>query len=238
MKYTQRYIPSRLIRRYKRFLADVQLDNGEVITVHTPNTGSMLGCAEPGFTAWIYDSDNPKRKYRWSWLLVENHEGVRIGINTALANDLVEEGIRGGVIAELQGYRQIRQEVKSTSGASRFDLFLVAGENQKDCYVEVKSVTAKAEDGLGIFPDAISARGTKHLLDLREMVAQGFRAVLLFCVQRDDISALRGAYEIDTRYAETLKEVSQNGVEIYAYVADLTPQEVKLVHSIPVVFPN
>lgn len=237
MIYRQPVKQATLIKRYKRFLADVRLDDGEELTVHTPNTGSMKGCAEPGFKAWIYDSQNEKRKYRWSWLLVENNEGVKIGINTGLANDLVEEAISNGTITELQGYETLKREVTSASGESRFDIFLQGHASLPDCYVEVKSVTAIGDDGLGIFPDAVSARGTRHLQDLQAMVARGFRAALVFCVQRDDVLTIRAAAEIDSLYAETLRTASQNGVEVYAYVADLTPQEVILNQSIPVKFP-
>ncbi|MDH5547245.1 MAG: DNA/RNA nuclease SfsA [Gammaproteobacteria bacterium] len=234
MKYTQPILTGTLIKRYKRFLADVRLDNGEVITVHTPNTGAMLGCAEPGFRVWLYDSENLERKYRYSWLLVENNEGIKIGINTAAANTLVEEGIREGVIKELQGYSQVQREVKSPTGVSRFDLFLQHHSHLPDCYIEVKSVTAKGEDGVGIFPDAVSARGKKHLEDLRAMVALGFRAVLVFCVQREDVEQVRAAIEIDPLYANTLETVRKHGVEVIAYCAKLSPNQLSLVRRIPV----
>lgn len=234
MKYTQIIHKTRLIKRYKRFLADVELENGDVMTVHTPNTGSMKGCAEPGFSAWIYDSESTTRKYRYSWLLVENNEGVKIGINTAGANTLVEEAINNGVIKELQGYASVRREVKSHSGESRFDFFLENHPDKADCFVEVKSVTARGEDGIGIFPDAVSARGKKHLDDLVVMVEKGLRAVLIFCVQRDDISRMRAAREIDPVYADALNRAKENGVEVYAYVAKLSPQEVVLHAPIPV----
>ena len=234
MKYSQTVKKGKLIKRYKRFLADVELENGEVVTVHTPNTGSMKGCAEPGFIVWIYESENPTRKYQYSWFLVENSEGVKIGINPAGANTLVEEAINNGVIRELQGYDSVKREVKSQSGESRFDLFLQNHPDRADCFVEVKSVTAKGDDGLGIFPDAISARGKKHLDDLVVMVDNGLRAALVFCVQRDDIVQMRAAREIDPVYADALDRAIEKGVEVYAYVARLSPQEVILHTLIPV----
>ena len=234
MKYKQNIIRGVLLRRYKRFLADVELEDGTVLTVHTPNTGAMLGCAEPGSKVWLYESDNPKRKYPWSWFLVENDQATKIGINTSVANRLVEEAINNGVITELQGYQKCRREVKSASGESRFDLFLEGHPQRPDCFVEVKSVTAVDGEGVAIFPDAVSTRGTKHLVDLQGMIKLGYRGCLVFCVQREDVHAIRAAVEIDPDYAAALHEAASHGVEILAYVADISPEKIELVRPLSV----
>ncbi len=225
-------IPGSLIKRYKRFLADIELDDGRVITAHTPNTGSMLGCCEPGSRVWLSDSGNPERKYPLSWELVEAAPGILVGINTVLPNKLVEEGIRNGVIKELQGYDGIRREVRYGAENSRIDL-LLEDAGKPACYVEVKNVTL-AQDGTGYFPDAVSARGSKHLRELAEVVAAGKRGIILFCVQRKDVSEVRPADTIDSKYGNTLRQVIDAGVEAIAWRADVTPEEVRLDKSLPV----
>ena len=225
-------IPGSLIKRYKRFLADIELDDGRVITAHTPNTGSMLGCCEPGSRVWLSDSGNPERKYPLSWELVEAAPGILVGINTVLPNKLVEEGIRNGVIKELQGYDGLRREVRYGAENSRIDL-LLEDAARPACYVEVKNVTL-AQDGTGYFPDAVSARGSKHLRELAEVVAAGKRGIILFCVQRKDVSEVRPADTIDSKYGNTLRQVIDAGVEAIAWRADVTPEEVRLDKSLPV----
>lgn len=225
-------IPGILIKRYKRFLADVELDDGRVVTAHTPNTGSMLGCCEPGSRVWLSDSGNPDRKYPLSWELVEAAPGILVGINTGLPNKLVEEGIRNGVIRELQGYGGIRREVRYGAEKSRIDL-LLEDAARPPCYVEVKNVTL-ARDGAGYFPDAVSERGSKHLRELAEVVAAGKRGVILFCVQRTDVAEVRPADTIDRKYGNTLRQVIDSGVEALAWRADVTPEEIRLDKSLPV----
>ena len=232
MKFDPPLIPAILVRRYKRFLADVRLNNGEVLTVHTPNTGSMLGCAEPGTRIWLRDSANPTRKYRYSWELASTLDGTLVGVNTHLANRLVEEAIEQGVIPGLQGYPQLRREVKYGQG-SRVDLLLSA-PGRADCYVEVKNVTALAEDDCAIFPDAPTERGRKHLRELAAMVRAGYRAVLLLHVARDDVQRFRAAAEIDPAYADLLLEVQQQGVEVAAWVSQVSPESIGIARSIPV----
>ena len=195
MRFDQALLAGTLIKRYKRFLADVELDDGRIVTAHTPNTGSMLGCCEPGSRVWLSNSGNPKRKYALSWELVEAAPGVLVGINTGLPNKLVREGIRDGTITELQGYDAIRQEVRYGRENSRIDLLLEGG-GKPDCYVEIKNVTL-AEEGIGYFPDAVSERGSKHLRELAEVAAGGKRAVICFCVQRKDVFEVRPADSID-----------------------------------------
>ncbi len=223
----------RLIRRYKRFLADVELPDGSTLTVHTSNTGSMLGCAEPGSRVWLSRSDNPKRKYPYSWELVETSAGVIVGINTALPPGLVQEGVEGKVVGELQGYRQIRREVRYGSENSRIDLLLEQGK-QPDCYVEVKNVTALMEQKIAVFPDAVSTRGQKHLRELMGVAQEGKRAVIFFVVQRSDARELRPADHIDSEYGRLLRQAVGNGVEAIAYRAKVSPKEINLEKSLPV----
>lgn len=225
---------AKLIRRYKRFLADVEMPDGEVITVHTPNTGSMMGCSEPGSRVALREVNNPKRKYRYSWEMTENADGTWIGVNTGAVNQMVKQAIEAGVITELQGYANIRSEVRYGNENSRIDLLLEQGPDGKHCYVENKNVTARDENGLAIFPDAVSARGTKHLRELMAMVEEGHRAVIFYCVQRGDVTGLRPADEIDPLYGRTLREAVDNGVEALAYRADVSPDRVQLGTAIPV----
>jgi len=234
MEFKTPLIEAILQRRYKRFLADVRLSDGEVITVHTANTGSMLGCAEPGSRVWLSRSESTTRKYPYSWEITEATAGVLVGINTALPNALVKEAIEAGVIIELQGYRSLRGEVPFGTERSRIDWLLQGDGDQGDCYVEVKNVTA-AMAGTAIFPDAISARGAKHLRELMGVVAAGQRGVLCFCVQRSDVTAVRPADEIDAVYGKTLREARQNGVEIVAYQAAVSTSGIVLQRSLPVV---
>lgn len=221
-----------LLKRYKRFLADVRLDDGTELTVHTPNTGSMLGCAEPGMRVWLRDTRNPKRKYRYSWEMSETATGVKIGVNTMLSNQLVTEAIEFGVIAELQGYEQILSEVPYGHEKSRIDLLLK--NESRQCYVEIKNVTAADTRGLAIFPDAVTQRGTKHLRELRAMVEAGHRAVIFFSVQRGDIDGFRPATEIDPVYAQTLREVLTAGVEALAYQAEVSPGDIFLKNRLKI----
>lgn len=231
MKYSKPLQRVKLLRRYKRFLADVQWPDGSEMTVHTANTGAMLGCAIPGNHIWIRDSENDRRKYRYSWEISAGEGQTLIGVNTGLANALVAEGIQAGVVSELTGYSLIRREVPY-AGGSRIDLLLQQA-GRSDCYVEVKNVTARAGDQ-AIFPDAVTARGTKHLQALTEMVRAGQRAVIFFCVQRSDVDSFRPAREIDPTYAETLHHALDNGVEALAYGVSISPREITLCRAIPV----
>lgn len=234
MKFEQPLLEGTLLRRYKRFLADVKLPDGRVITVHTPNTGSMLGCCTPGSRVWLSDSGNPKRKYRLGWELVETEPGVMVGINTSLANKLVSEAVENGVIGELRDYRSLRREVRYGTENSRIDLLL---ESDPDCYVEIKNVTL-AENGTALFPDAVSKRGTRHLRELERVVRNGKRGVILFCVQRADTREFRPADDIDPEYGHTLRQVLANGVEALAYRASVSPEAVELDTPLPVILPE
>ncbi len=223
--------PATLIRRYKRFLADVILHDGQEITIHTANTGAMTGCAETGMRIWLSHSDNPRRRYPYSWELSEIDKDVLVCVNTARANNLVAEAIESGVVGELQDFNRLRREVAFGQENSRVDLLL---ENSKTlCYVEVKNVTL-AENGVAAFPDAPSRRGTKHLRELMYMASQGHRAVVFFCVARPDVKSLRPADEIDPHYGDTLRQAADHDVEILAYSATVTPRHVCLVRPLAV----
>jgi len=233
--FDQPLLEGLLLRRYKRFLADVQLRGGEVITAHTANTGAMSGCAEPGRRVWLSRSDNPRRKYPHTWELIEVRDGVLAGINTQLSNALVREAITQGRVAELAGYRRVRSEVRYGEERSRIDLLLdsPADPTSISCYVEVKNVTL-VDDGIARFPDAVSARASKHLRELMSMVRAGRRAVIFFCVQREDVREVRPADDIDPLYGQTLREAVACGVECMAYGADVSVREILLRRPLPV----
>jgi sugar fermentation stimulation protein A len=232
MKFDQTLIEGKLIKRYKRFLADIELANGDIITAHTANTGSMLGCSTPGSRVWLMDSANPKRKYPLSWELVEVSAGIIVGINTALPNKLVYEAIEQGSISELQGYTHIQTEVPYGKERSRIDL-LLQDQSGKHCYVEVKNVTL-VENDTALFPDAVSKRGSKHLRELIEMHKQGNRSVIFYCVQRKDAQQLKPADEIDPEYGQTLRLAIKSGVEALAYRAVVSKPEISLSTRLPV----
>ncbi len=234
MQFEFPLIEGRLVRRYKRFLADVELADGTTVTTHTPNTGSMLGCCTPGSRVWLRDCQNPKRKYPLSWELVESAEGTLVGINTGLSNGLVREAIENGVIGELDGYGEICAEVRYGAENSRIDLLLRGYGRAPDCYVEVKNVTL-AQSGTAMFPDAVSTRGSKHLRELIAMVEQGYRACLCFCVQRGDVQEVAPADHIDAEYGRLLRRAVAAGVEALAYRARVTVAGVTLCEALPVV---
>jgi sugar fermentation stimulation protein A len=234
MKFRETLLEGRLIRRYKRFLADIQLP-GEVITAACPNTGSLMGCSDAGNRVWLSESDSATRKYRHTWELVEVGK-VMVGINTSLPNALVAEAIGAGTIAELTGYASMRGEVGYGEERSRIDL-LLESPGREPCYVEVKNVTAAASRGVALFPDCVSERGTRHLRELMRLKAAGLRPVQLYCVQRADVSEVRPADGIDPDYGRTLREALAAGVEVLAYRARVTPKEIRLAERIAVVCP-
>ena len=229
MKLPQPLASGLLLRRYKRFLADVEMPDGSVITAHCPNSGSMLGCATPGSPVLLSRSGNLYRKYPHTWELVYADD-CWIGINTSLSNHLVREGIERGIVSELLGYELIRQEVCYGSERSRIDLLL---EEPGLCYVEVKNVTL-VENGIARFPDAATTRGQKHLRELMAMVAGGARAVNFFVVQHANATSVTPADAIDPVYGRLLRQAAEVGVELLAYQASVTPEEIILCRSIPV----
>ncbi len=225
---------AQLIKRYKRFLADViHPEHGE-ITVHCPNTGSMKNCWQPGWTAWVLDSENDKRKYRYTWVISENEQGELIGINTNFANKIVYEALLQGDIKELDKFEDIKTEVKYGKENSRIDIFLI-DKNQQKTFIEVKSVTLLEENGQGYFPDSVTERGQKHLRELIDCVKQGNRAVLFFLVQHTGIKKVSPAAHIDPEYAKLFKQAIDAGVEVLAYACEISPQEIKLTKKLPVV---
>ncbi len=231
MKFTPPLQPATLIKRYKRFLADVMTPQGETFTLHCANTGAMTGCATPGDTVWYSTSDNAKRKYAHSWELTHTQQGDWICVNTMRANGLVREAIEQNRIAELSGYSKISGEVKYGSENSRIDLLLQA-ENRVNCYIEVKSVTL-LQHNRGYFPDAVTLRGQKHLRELQNMAADGQRAVLFFAVLHTGITQVAPAHHIDAHYAELLAQVQQSGVEVVCYGADVSPGGLSLRGKVP-----
>jgi len=235
LRYGRALVEGRLIRRYKRFLADIQLPEG-VVTASCPNTGSMMGCCEPGSRVWLSESDSATRKYRHTWELVEVDREVVVGINTSLPNALVAEAIGDGTIGELSAYASMRREVAFGEERSRVD-FLLESAGREPCYVEVKNVTAAASRGVALFPDCVSERGSRHLRELIRLKALGARPVQLYCVQRGDVKEVRPADGIDFEYGRTLREAIAAGVEVLAYRAKVTPDEVRLEEKIPVVCP-
>lgn len=213
----------KLIKRYKRFLADITLDNAEIITAHVPNSGAMTSTIAPNCDVWVSKSNNEKRKLAYTLELTKIDDTI-ICTNTSYANKIALEAIQNGVIKELCGYDTIKPEQKYGQN-SRIDILLERDE--KKCFVEVKSVTLKLGDHLA-FPDAITARGTKHLEELMSMVKLGHRAVMLYIIQRTDKLPFRIADEIDKKYYEKFLEVTSNGVEVLIYQSDISYKEIKL----------
>ena len=229
MHFSQPLKQGTLIKRYKRFLADIKLPDGSNITVHCPNSGSMRSCSEPGSPVCYSRSDNPKRTYPHTLEMVHNGK-TWIGVNTSTTNLIVAEAIENEQIKELNHFESIRREVK-TSAESRLDLLLEGGGKQT--YIEVKNCSL-AENGQALFPDAVTARGTKHLRELARLVNLGHRGVIFFLVQRLDCNGFSPAAAIDSVYAATLAEVQLKGVELLAYQAEVTPVSIEIVRSLPV----
>lgn len=223
-------IEGRLVRRYKRFLADVELEDGSVITAHCPNTGSLLGCKEPGSRVVLRDSQNPKRKYIYVFQTIEVN-GTLVNVDTGLPNAAVFEAIEQGEIPELTGYDLHKREVKYGTN-SRIDVYMEKASGEK-CYVEVKSTTlVRGETAL--FPDAVTERGLKHLGELSRAVEAGDRAVQFFFVGRSDAVEFRPAEDIDPKYTAGLRQAAEAGVEILAYTADVQPSSIRVERRIPV----
>ena len=237
MKFDRPLVEGILKRRYKRFLADIDLHSGKMITAHCPNTGSLMGCAEPGSTVWLSHSQKPARKYPYTWELVQVGGRVTVGINTGLSNHLVREALESGVIAELEGYARIRREVRFGEENSRVDLLLEDHDRLPRCYLEVKNVTAAVNGGRALFPDAVSVRGSRHLRELIRVVESGARAALCFCVQRGDVGEVRPADDIDPDYGRVLRRAIDSGVEVLAYRARVSHREIRLDKRVPVVCP-
>jgi sugar fermentation stimulation protein A len=223
MRFATQLIPGTLVQRYKRFLADVRLPSGEIVTAHCTNTGSMMGCKEPGSAVYLSRSNNPNRRLLYTWELIEAN-GIWVGINTLHPNRLVAEAVGSGALRELDGYPVMRREVLTRLG-TRLDLCLQG--KGCHCYVEVKNVTLNI-DGAAAFPDAVSERGTKHLKELIRLKRKGYRAAVVFVIQRDDCAVFRPADEIDPEYGRWLRRAIKTGVEALPYRAKVTPEEIVL----------
>ena len=231
MRFPAPLIEARLIRRYKRFLADVELADGTVTTVHCANPGAMTGLAEPGMRVLLSRSASLTRKLPLSWELVEA-DGGWVGINTAHPNRLVAEAIADGVIPELAGYDTIRREVRYGRN-SRIDL-LLSGDGRAQAYVEVKNVHLSRKPPLAEFPDSVTARGTKHLVELTDMVAAGHRAVMVYLVQRSDCTSFRLAADVDPTYAAAFTRARAAGVEAIAYDCRIDRDEIAVSGNLPI----
>jgi sugar fermentation stimulation protein A len=229
MHFESPLIPGKLIKRYKRFLADIQLDSGKAITAHCPNSGSMKSCKTSGWDVMVSLHDNPKRKFIYTWEMVHNGK-CWIGINTGIPNKIAAEAVQAGCIPELQGYTDIKREVPYGIN-SRIDLYMY--RDNEICYVEVKNVTLVEDDHNYYFPDSVTTRGRKHLYELIEMSKQGHRAVMLFIIQRSDGKIFKPAAHIDPDYTNSLKEAKARGVEILVYRAEVNPQKIEIQKAIP-----
>ena len=231
MKFSPPLIQTRLVKRYKRFLADVEMPTGEIITVHCANPGSMLGLTETGNRAWISDSQNPKRKLRYSLEILEVG-GVMVGINTSHPNKLAREAIEAGRIPQLAGYETLRTEVKYGEN-SRIDI-LLQDDHRPDTYVEVKNVHFVRTPGLHEFPDSVTARGAKHLDEMAREVEKGNRAVMLYVVQRDDGDKFQFAHDLDPNYFEAFKLASAKGVEAICIRCNVTSEGIDALDIIEI----
>ena len=231
MRFPAPLTEARLIRRYKRFLADVEMPDGGIVTVHCANPGAMTGLSDPGMRVLLSRSDSKTRKLAHSWELVEADGGL-VGINTAHPNRLVEEALAAGAIPELSGYETVRREVNYGRN-SRID-FLLTAAGRPDAYVEIKNVHLSRTPGLAEFPDSPTARGTKHLGELADMAAAGHRAVMFYLIQRGDCSAFRLAGDVDPAYTAAFAKARAAGVEMIAYGCRLSPQEIAVAGRIPI----
>jgi sugar fermentation stimulation protein A len=228
MEFQEKLIHGTLVKRYKRFLADIKLDNGDEVVAHCTNSGSMKSCLENGAEVYLSPVNDSKRKTRFTWEMIKIN-GNWVGINTGNPNKLAFEAIKNGKIPGLEKYTTVKREVKFRD--SRFDVF--AENEHEKCFVEVKNVTLK-EGKYALFPDAVTTRGQKHLKTLVEVKKEGMRAVMLYIVQRIDVEVFGPASEIDPGYAAGLKEAVAEGVEVIAMQAKVTPEKIELTKKLPV----
>ena len=222
-------IEGTLLKRYKRFLADIELEDGRIVTAHCPNSGSMKTCSQPGAKVWISKSDNPKRKLKYSWELIDTGDSL-VGINTLTPNRLVKKCVENGIIKELGGYETVKPEVKTGEG-TRLDLMLEKSSGQR-CYIEIKNCTL-VENRIAMFPDALTDRGRKHLEALAELSRQGHRTVIFFIIQRMDADLFSPAAHIDPGYARTLAETMECGVELMIRDTRIDTEKVMLNRPVP-----
>jgi len=235
MKFSNSLIKGKLIKRYKRFLADIELENGEVIIAHCANPGSMLYLKEPGAEVWVSPAQNPNRKLKYTWEMIKTNDTL-IGLNTGLPNKIVEEALQKDLITELTGYDSLRREIKYGEN-SRIDL-LLQSSNLPDCYVEVKSVTLKRpgkSNRVAEFPDSVTVRGTKHLQQLSNQVANGDRGMMFYLVQREDCTQLSIAGDIDPNYSEAFSAAWKAGVEMLCYGCSISPEAIKIKQKLEII---
>ena len=237
MKFSPSLLRGTLIKRYKRFFADVELEDGTIVTAHCPNTGAMSGCAEPGYTVFLSESTNPKRKLKYTWELAQTFDCHFIGINTHNANKLVAEALDNKVLKEFSDITRWKAEVTPPTANSRFD-FALERENAQHQgiieYMEVKSVTL-AENSKGFFPDAVTQRGAKHCLELARLAESGIKTSLLFCVQHTAIESVQVAEYIDPTYAESVKKAADAGVSLLAASCIIDEQKILLNQTLPLI---
>lgn len=218
-----------LVKRYKRFMADVQLENGEVVTAHCPNSGSMQTCSQPGRPVYLSYHDNPKRKLKYTWEIIEMPTSL-VGINTQVPNRLVFKSIQQQKVEALNGYDRLHREVK-TPGKARLDILLSRGAAER-CYLEIKNCTL-VEKGTAFFPDAITQRGRKHLVEMQALTASGFRCVMFYLIQRMDAAVFKPADHIDPGYGSELRRAHRNGVEILVYDVHMDLETIALNRKVP-----
>ena len=232
MRFPTPLVPARLLRRYNRFLADAELDDGREVTAHCPNPGSMMGLKDPGLRIWLEPNDDPKRKLKWGWRIVELPGGHFSGIDTGVPNRVVKEALVARTIPELSAYGTVRPEVAYRRN-SRVD-FLLTEPELPDAYVEVKNVHLRREDDWAEFPDSVTTRGAKHLGELSAMAVEGHRAVMLYLVQRTDCRRLKMASDLDPAYAAAFDRAVASGVEMLCYGTQVSATEVSLGTKLPI----
>lgn len=233
MRFQTPLVPARLIRRYKRFLADCVLDDGREVTAHCANPGSMMGLSDPGCRIWLEPNDDPKKKLKYGWRLVDHENGHFTGVDTSLPNRVVRQALESHSIAGLAEYDCVRPEVRYGQN-SRID-FLLSGAGQPDIYVEVKSVTLSRQVGLAEFPDSVTRRGTKHLAELSDMVHAGHRAVMLYLVQRTGCTKFDLAHDIDPAYSTAFDLARKAGVGVLCLGTRISPDRIEIGQEIETV---
>jgi sugar fermentation stimulation protein A len=231
MRFQTPLVPARLIRRYKRFLADIRLDDGTEVTAHCANPGSMMGLKDPGMRIWVEPNDDPKKKLKYGWRLVEHENGHFTGVDTSVPNRALRDALLAGGVEALTGYAEVLPEQKYAE-KSRID-FLLRDPVRGEAYVEVKSVTLSRAPGLAEFPDSVTARGARHMEDLARMAGEGHRAVVLFLVQRTDAERVTIAADIDPAYARAFDAALAAGVEVLCLSTTITPEEIGLGPALP-----
>lgn len=230
MRFQTPLVPATLIRRYKRFLADIRLDTGQEVTAHCPNPGAMLGLQDDGMRIWVEPNDDPRKKLKYGWRLAELGDGHFAGIDTGVPNKVIKDALLGQQIPKLANYETVRPEVKYGQN-SRID-FLLTQAGLPDAYVEVKNVHLRREKDWAEFPDCVTERGRKHLEELSRIVDTGYRAVMLYLVQRTDCSRFRLAADLDPKYADAFDKAREKGIEILCYGTNITPEHVELGHQL------